>query len=383
MASEDLPVKMDGIVELELGKLLVKQLEDKFGDPTLTYPEGFQTKIQVPKSFAMQLHSFFIQSVFDQMEATFGSDTLDSLKAEDKEFSESLFGDEVDTSVAQEVHESLTSSNTITKREVRKKKKKQAAEYKDITLEDLAIEMMLDKLSDIFPLAEKESIMQMLQVYNYEEAVNSLLLVQFPTNPNIADVKKPPLDEVLFKEIQGDFMKYKNELGSKQVCGEDYRKEAENYLQNRQNLYEKANYFKQKDQIKVAQFYSNLAAKQTLYYEQASARAVSAFLDANCKQSKNTLNLHFLRPAEATTAVDIFLDGNINSLRESDNKTKSQLQIVTGRGKHSPEGKAVLRPAVQSLLKARGLRFNLLNEGMISVKIRVNSKLSNELTELS
>lgn len=104
--------------------------------------------------------------------------------------------------------------------------------------------------------------------------------------------------------------------------------------------------------MKVARFYSNLAAKQTLYYERASARAVSAFVEAYSKRfSNNTLNLHFLRLKEARRCVDIFLDEHINSVR----RNIRELQIITGRGKHSPGGIPVLRPAILSYLKERGL----------------------------
>ncbi|KAF7268927.1 uncharacterized protein LOC143191166 [Rhynchophorus ferrugineus] len=382
MYNQDFPVEnMMEVVELDLSKLLVDQLEEKFGDPTFVYPEGFKRKIQVPISFAKQLYSFYIESVFDQMEATFGNETVNSLKAEDEEFSELLYEAEVDSAAMEELQKPSTSGNVITKRKIRKnKKKKQVTVYKNITPEELAFQMELEKLSQNFPLIEKETIMQLLQADNYEETVNALLTIHLPTNDNITDIKKPPLNEDLLKEIQDDFLMYKNQLKSKQVYGEDYRKDAETYFKNRKKLYEKANNFKQKRLMGVAEFYLDLAIKQTLYYEQASSRAVLAFINSNSKQSRNnTLNLHFLRLVEAKTAVDIFLDENINSLRESGSKTKSQLQIITGRGKHSPDGKAVLRPAIQSLLKERGLKFNLLNEGLIAVKITKASKLTVEL----
>lgn len=208
MYCEDKPIVK--LIELDLSELLVNQLEEKFGDSTLMYPQGFKRKVQVPISFANQLYAFYIESIYEQMEETFGDEKVEELIAQDEEFAKSLYGDKVEDPTIPS-----TSSAVMTKnRKGKKAKNKQVKEYKAIIPNELAIEMAYDKLSENFPSTDKESLMQVLKAYNnnYEETVNVLLNDSYTISNNIADVQKPPLSDELLKQIQDDFMEYKHEM---------------------------------------------------------------------------------------------------------------------------------------------------------------------------
>ncbi|KAF7268929.1 hypothetical protein GWI33_018029 [Rhynchophorus ferrugineus] len=171
---------------------------------------------------------------------------------------------------------------------------------------------------------------------------------------------------------------------TKKPSGQEYRKQVDTYLKNQKSLYKEASKYKQEGLVKVAQFYSNLANKQALYYKRVIAQVVSIFLKVNSKGlPTNLLNLHYLRLNEAKKLVDEFLDNHINYLRKNSDKTKHELNIITGRGKHSPGGIPVLRPAIWNYLKKRALKIRLINQGSIRVHITANSKLTNELSQIS
>lgn len=135
---------------------------------------------------------------------------------------------------------------------------------------------------------------------------------------------------------------------------EEYRALAVSHLQMRQKLFEKAqNHFQQK-QFPIASFYSNLAAEQTKLSEQANSMAAAALLVSN-QTSSDTLDLHQLHVREALSALDIFLDANIQELTKSTNRS-IYLHIITGRGKNSVNGIPKVRPAVISHLRKHKLK---------------------------
>lgn len=70
-----------------------------------------------------------------------------------------------------------------------------------------------------------------------------------------------------------------------------------------------------------------------------------------------TVDLHFLRVAEAKESLDLFIDAHIKKLRESAGSRRPKfytLFIITGRGKHSRGGPR-LKPAVIRRLKQRAI----------------------------
>lgn len=100
--------------------------------------------------------------------------------------------------------------------------------------------------------------------------------------------------------------------------------------------------------------------------EKSNSLAAKAILSGY--EGWTTLDLHFLQVSEALNVLDLFVDEVIRELHESKNK-KAIVYIITGRGLHSAGGRPRLKPAVQSRLLKRDLRYVEQNPGMLRVTI--------------
>ncbi|CAH1712521.1 unnamed protein product [Aphis gossypii] len=100
------------------------------------------------------------------------------------------------------------------------------------------------------------------------------------------------------------------------------------------------------------------------------------------KQNENatSLDLHNLTVSDAIIALDIYLDNHISNLKKPNGGNRGrQLTIITGRGKHSPNGIARIKPVVIRRLKDRRLIYlEPETPGSIMVIIKKNSLLSSE-----
>ncbi|XP_030752235.1 NEDD4-binding protein 2 isoform X2 [Sitophilus oryzae] len=378
-------------VELNLGEFFVNQLEEKFGDPNLIYPKGFQTTVQVPASLARQLYTCYIESVYQQMDAQ--KALMEEMVKEDEEFARKLQESEAQEAAAQggsqkvenECSEATGIPAIMREERQRNKWQKEVDKWKDLNPDNLAAMLTREKLFKAFPSVDKDVLIELLYAHNniYKDTVD-ILLINTDENDirgDIESIKDPPVSSSVLTEMREAHESCNDIEPDEEACsGNDYRQEAEKYLQKRTSLYEKAQRHFQRGNTEIAQFYSSLAAKQTFYYERANSRAATAFLGEHSQrlQDFNTLDLHFLYVKEAIPSLDYFLDMNINLLRHSTSKIVEELQIITGRGNNS-QGKPRLRPAVQGHLNKRHLSYKQLNPGLLKVKITKNSKLSNEL----
>ncbi|XP_044762086.1 uncharacterized protein LOC123319279 [Coccinella septempunctata] len=161
----------------------------------------------------------------------------------------------------------------------------------------------------------------------------------------------------------------------------EYREEAEYHRRKRNELNEKAREHHGKGQTEIAQFYSVLSPEQTKYYDTANNKAATVFLDENSKQlqNMNTLDLHYLFVKEAVSALDVFIDGKIEHLNATAGKQTQHLLIITGRGNRSANGVSKIRPAVIKRLEARKIRYYKMNPGLLKIKIKRNTPVTNDL----
>lgn len=89
--------------------------------------------------------------------------------------------------------------------------------------------------------------------------------------------------------------------------------------------------------------------------ELANSAAAAAFLAAqsHATETDDTLDLHFLRVAEALEALDIYLDHQMNQLARG---ARKYIFIITGRGARSSKGCSRIKPAVAKRLNSRNIR---------------------------
>lgn len=376
-------------VELNLGEHFVNQLEDQFGDTSLLYPKGFQPVIQVPVALARQLYTFYIESVYQQMDTQ--NSVLDDLVKEDEEFAKKLQENE-EKAVMAATQDNKSQREPMDIPEIMKEQKelskwqKEADKWKELSPDTIAAKLTKEKLFSLFPSLDRDTLVEILHAHDnvYKDTVDTLL-----ASTNIEDVrghidsiKDPPIDESTISEM------WEAHESCKVTKDDDiprsaasYRDDANTFLKKRSDMYEKARRYHQRGMTEVAQFYSGLASQQTKLFEKANGFAATTFLDEHSKrlQDFNTIDLHFLYVKEAIPSLDVFLDTNINLLRLSSIKQIEYLQIITGRGKNSQSGVAKIRPAVISHLKKRNMKFQLLNPGLIRVKITKTSPVTSEL----
>ncbi|XP_018578614.1 NEDD4-binding protein 2-like isoform X2 [Anoplophora glabripennis] len=369
------------MVELNLGDNFVSQLETKFGDPNTTYPKGFQPVVQVPVTLARQLYTFYIESICQQMENQ--KQILESLIKEDEEFARKLQAKEEEKVI--EVKPAPNFKEIIDEQVAQNVYQREVDKWKELNPDNLAARLTRQKLCNVFPTIDKDTLIEILYAHEnkYQDTVETLLASTGTENirGNIDMIKEPPLRDEIIQEMKEAQKSSASETYDEEHEPTYYREEANRYLKKRAELYQKAQQYHQRGMTEVAQFYSGLASKQTLYYDRANNMAATAFLDEHSKrlQDFNTIDLHFLYVKEAIPALDVFLDRNINLLKLSNNRHSDYLQIITGRGKRSENGISKIRPAVISRLKRRNIKFVQLNPGLLKVKITKTCLVTSEL----
>ncbi|CAG9863796.1 unnamed protein product [Phyllotreta striolata] len=379
----------DDVVELNLGDFFVSQLESKFANPDIPCPKGFQPVVLMPVALAKQLYSFYIESVYQQMENQ--NNVLEAFLKEDEEFAWSLQSKEI---IGEPQPEPKPDRNPVSLKEIqddqlaaKKAYEKEMRKWKNVNPDTLAAKLTKQKLFQIFPKIPQDTLVEVLQAHDnkYVDTVETLLastkMEGMEVSSNVENMKEPPitsdvLDEM--KEAQVDNSCREFEERREPTY---YREQANKYLHKRENMRQKAMQYHQRGMTEVAQFYSELASMQTSYYDRANNLAAVAFLDEHSKrlQNFNTLDLHFLYVKEAVPALDVFLDRNINLLKQSSLKSSEHLQIITGRGNRSREGKSKIKPAVIARLTQRNIKYVVLNPGLLKVKVTKKSLVTSEI----
>ncbi|KAB7499604.1 hypothetical protein Anas_07997 [Armadillidium nasatum] len=88
------------------------------------------------------------------------------------------------------------------------------------------------------------------------------------------------------------------------------------------------------------------------YYRYFTARRLSIFE----QDGLETIDLHGKKVSEARYLADKFL-------HHQERQSLPAVQIITGRGLHSPDGIPVLKPVVRNMIRDRGLRYDEIAMG--------------------
>jgi DNA-nicking Smr family endonuclease len=86
-----------------------------------------------------------------------------------------------------------------------------------------------------------------------------------------------------------------------------------------------------------------------------------------CRDARTTIDLHGMHVESAVSLVDEFVS---IYLEVGLSRGMRRFQIITGAGLHSRGGRAKLKPAIQGLLRNRGVHFYDVNSGTIEIVIR-------------
>ncbi|XP_058949997.2 uncharacterized protein [Pocillopora verrucosa] len=148
----------------------------------------------------------------------------------------------------------------------------------------------------------------------------------------------------------------------------DYRAEAFQHYNLRDECFKKAALAFSKKQGQLAQFYAQQGHLHTEKIKEANARAAALILDQkNELTDDNTIDLHGLHVTEAIEALENMLSERIDSCSSLARKGCKFLNVVTGRGNHSRGGKARIKPAIIEYLKKHNYRFTEPHPGLVKV----------------
>lgn len=195
------PEKM---VELNLGDNFVTQLEQQFGDANINYPKGFQPVVQVPETLARQLYTFYLESVFQQMETQ--KQIMETLTKEDEEFARKLQEKEQEEMAGTSAKPSMSFKEIMEEQETLSQLQKESEKWKAFTPDNLAARLTRQKLFKSFPTIDPETLVEILYANDnkYEETVESLLASIGHENihGSIEVIKEPPIKDEVLNEMK-------------------------------------------------------------------------------------------------------------------------------------------------------------------------------------
>jgi len=154
----------------------------------------------------------------------------------------------------------------------------------------------------------------------------------------------------------------------KTLSGQSDREEGglDSFIKQRDELYRKA---RASSRIQgVAGYYVTEARQLNKQIKDRQKEAqLELFHAANRGLPANSLDLHFLHTGEAIKRLAVFVMERQARLRPGH---QEWLEIVTGKGNRSDNGKSRLRPAVTQWLEQKRLYFNEVNLGCLKILIK-------------
>ncbi|XP_031573521.1 NEDD4-binding protein 2-like isoform X2 [Actinia tenebrosa] len=232
--------------------------------------------------------------------------------------------------------------------------------------ENMAVVLKRQKLYAMFPGVDPLALKELFEANRYE-LQPTISMVETSCNLQA----KPPV----FQEKQGNWNSRSHDDGHGELKTEfqelqdpdyeDFRAEANTHYKLRDECFRKAAFAFSKKQGQLAQFYASQGHMHTEEIRQANRRAAARILEhKNSNGDQNSLDLHGLHVDEALMALEeklIFSDWPKDRPR--------YLSVITGRGIHSKQGKAKIKPAVLEYLQRNNYRFEELQPGLLRVFI--------------
>lgn len=139
---------------------------------------------------------------------------------------------------------------------------------------------------------------------------------------------------------------------------EEARNLAAHHCQLRAECYQKAKEAVQAGNGGAGIYYSQIANLHKQKIDMYNHRAANCIMNVHKYTQNNPdhLDLHYLHLLEAMGCLDLFLDRHITSLRIASRNYK-YVFIITGRGKHSAGGVAIVKAKVKARLEERSLKY--------------------------
>jgi len=171
------------------------------------------------------------------------------------------------------------------------------------------------------------------------------------------NVKKRPL--IVVKSQSADRLHQRHH--------EESEDDLEVYRHKRNLLYRKAMEARASNISGAAAYYAAEAREINKQFKtKQHDRQMGMFKAANDHNSQNKLDLHFLTTADAIKQLQMFIQTKVGLLRNDE----MSVEIVTGKGNRSENGKSRLRPAVVNWLEQKNYRFSEINSGALKVYLK-------------
>lgn len=190
------------MIEINLGETLVTELENKLKEPSFIYPKGFQPVVQMPVALAKQLYAFYIESVYQQLDAQ--EEILQKLVKEDEEFAKKLQEQE-DNNENPPQAAAVSLTEIMDEQLALNIKQRDMNKWKNLTPDDLAAKLTKKKLFETFPTIEPDVLVELWQAHenNYQATVESVVA----SNPELMNGLKetaihPPLSSEVMDEMK-------------------------------------------------------------------------------------------------------------------------------------------------------------------------------------
>lgn len=190
------------MMEINLGETLVTELENKLKEPSFIYPKGFQPIVQMPVALARQLYAFYIESVYQQLDAQ--KEILHTLVKEDEEFAKKLQEQENNLEKPPPAA-NVTLTEIMDEQLALSINQKNVDKWKNLTPDTLAAKLTKKKLFETFPSVDPGVLVEIWQAHgnNYEETVESILA----SNPGYVNgskesVMEPPIANEVVEEMK-------------------------------------------------------------------------------------------------------------------------------------------------------------------------------------
>lgn len=376
----------EGTLKLTLDWSLITQLQNTFGNP-LPDMKDLKPEVELPLSLACQLYSYVVESLIHQLEQQ--QEAIDKMIAEDNAFAWQLQQqeeEEASTSVQQPVpnlQEIMDMEMALALYRADQEDWKQQSQ--DSMADILSKKLLLEK----FPQVDCNVLVEMFHAHNcsLHDTVTTLSMSLAVDEPGLVEREKELLANAEEEKIKiqksksetvftygPEHRSHKQMLALKEEAG-NMRTQASRYYELRKECFTKAQDMYKSGNRSVASYYSHLAELYKEKIELCNSQAAACMLYA--RTNSRTLDLHFLRVAEAEIVLKLFLDESIVQLREKQ-KTKEMLIVITGRGLHSADGVPRIREMVKSRLRKRKIRFCEENPGLLRAVITRNTQLSQQ-----
>ncbi|KAH3872081.1 NEDD4-binding protein 2-like [Dreissena polymorpha] len=185
--------------------------------------------------------------------------------------------------------------------------------------------------------------------------------------------KKKNSEKVVFDIGDGVDVEYDNPITKEGVINKNrYRQEASEHAKRRNHYFELAKSAFTSGDKQGASTYSKLGHSENGKMRQANKKAADLILKTLNKSFPKclTLDLHGLYVSEALNFLNEFIEAHLN-------EGVDEVQIITGKGNHSDNGRPRLRPTIMEHLKKKGFMYteDKVNTGEFTVHLMRRSAL--------